>query len=172
MGILVDSSERSPLLAKPKDSLSLELDKVQDAKSESKEQSETYGYTLLLLSTMCYCVMTLSTRAATAYHDLDPLTMVFLRGLAQTITSVVIIFAFMDYRKVFDLSPRLICALAVRGIFGGTSMSLMFVALSLAPLGVVTSIFFLSTYAHRRRRATALACLHTLFSIGRAQILL
>lgn len=149
MGIITNGqgSERDPLLKRQAQTV-LSLDKDTGPKNSvnADAKSELFGYVLLLLSTACYCVMTLTARAASAYHGADPKALVFVRGLAQTIAAIVIIFGFMSPREIFSLSRRMLLALAIRGLFGGVAMALIYRALSLATLGTVTSIFFLSKF--------------------------
>eukprot|EP00171_Calliarthron_tuberculosum_P002442 IDg2442t1 len=135
-------TETDPLLSAPlTKSAALHID--DSTYFEDSPQSEAYGYTLLLLSTLCFSLMSLCSRSATAYHGLPPAALVFARGAVQFSVLLAIIFGFTDYKHTLKLSPRLLFALSIRGAFGGVAMALGTKAYSLAPLSAITSVMYL-----------------------------
>jgi len=67
-----------------------------------------------------------------------------IRGIVQLSLGLLSVFAFTNPRDVFIVPPHLIPLLLIRGIFGASSYSISYKPLSLAPIGIVTSIFFVN----------------------------
>ena len=107
-------------------------------------RTEAYGYALMLLSAGFFEVMGLIARAATVYHGVSVPNIVFLRGLVQFILGVASSFTFAEPKDVYGVPRNLLPLLTLRGLFGAVSLSLTYTALSLVPLGVCTSLFFLN----------------------------
>lgn len=97
-----------------------------------------FGNTLLLSSAIFFSFMSLFARSAMAYYGVSAATMVLIRGVIQTALAIAVIFTYLDYREVFELSPKLFGFLALRGFTGGCALALCYYALSIAPLGAVT----------------------------------
>lgn len=121
-------------------------------------QYESFGYMLLLLSALGFCIMGLLIRIATGYHAFPVPCVLFIRGVLQCSLALFWIVAFTDAKETFSLSPRLVGLLILRGLGGGTSMSLVFFGLSRVPMGIHASIFFLSTFYQPTMRSTRSIC--------------
>lgn len=133
-----ESTETKPLL--DKEEVCIE--------GETTSKSELHGYVLLLMSSLFFCGSSLCGRASMGYFGLPPATQLLMRGLFQFASATVILFGFMDYRAVFaSMTKRVAIALVVRSVVGALIMKLGYIALSLAPLGMVKSIFYLSKCA-------------------------
>lgn len=100
--------------------------------------SVAFGNTLLLSSAIFFSFMSLFARSAMAYYGVSAATTVLIRGIIQTTLALAVIFVYFDYRQVFQLSPKLLAFLALRGFTGGCALALCYCALSVAPLGAVT----------------------------------
>ncbi len=127
-----EQSENSPLLP----------DLAQKRREDGR--SESYGYALMLLSAIFFEVSGMVARAVTVYHGVTVPNVVFLRGVTQISLGVFTSFVFANPKEVFTVPRNLLHILALRGLFGASSMALTYTALSLVPLGVCTSLFFLN----------------------------
>lgn len=121
---------------------------VDKSTSISMWSNESFGYVLLLSSGFAFSTMALLVRIATGYHGLPVSTVLFIRGLIQSTSALFSIFFFMDYREAFNISQRFAMLLILRGAIGASVMYLLIFALSLLPMGIHSSIFFLSTFFH------------------------
>ncbi len=137
--------ETTPLLGPKSCSLKPMHDALDlgECTSSSTWSSESFGYMLLLSSGLGFTTMALLVRIATGYHGLPVKTVLFLRGVVQSLSALFVIFFFMDYKEAFSISRHLCLMLFVRCIVGTLGMHLVIFALSLLPIGIHTSLFFL-----------------------------
>lgn len=106
--------------------------------------TERDGYLILLCSALFFEFAALISRTVTVYHGVSVSNVVFLRGTIQFVLGIIATFIFFSPRQVFTVPTNLLPLVVFRGIFGSTSYAITYKALSLAPIGIVTSIFFLN----------------------------
>lgn len=107
---------------------------------------ELQGYILLLASTFGFTTMSVFVRLASGFHGLPVFTNMLIRGIMQSTFAIALAAIFMDFRKTFTVTRKQFCMLALRGFLGTSALFCVFASLSLIPLGVQASLFFLSTY--------------------------
>lgn len=106
--------------------------------------SERDGYVILFCSALFFEFAALVSRYVTVYHGVSVSNVVFLRGVIQLSLGILSALIFFSPRQVFTVPTSLLPLVAFRGIFGAASYAITYTALSLAPIGIVTSIFFLN----------------------------
>lgn len=107
-------------------------------------QSQIVGITLMLVSALFFCTMTVLVRYILAYQGISVATMVLLRGTTQSSLAFVSVSMFGKVKEVFRVPRRLLPLLILRGILGSVSLSLYYMSLTRLNLGMTTSIFFIN----------------------------
>lgn len=107
-------------------------------------QFESFGYLMLLFSSLGSSGLRLCLRVAMGYHAFPEPCVLLIRGLMQTALALVWLAASTDIRETLSIPSRDIGLLILRGLGGSSSMVLSLFALSRIPLGIQASLFFLS----------------------------
>lgn len=97
-----------------------------------------------LCSALFFEFAALVSRYVTVYHGVSVSNVVFLRGVIQFGLWILSALIFFSSRQEFTVPTNLLPLVAFRGIFGAASYAITYTALSLAPIGIVTFIFFLN----------------------------
>lgn len=105
---------------------------------------ELIGYALMLVSTIFFSFLWLATRFVTGYHSMPVASLLLLRGVTQVALGLISTLFLLDIRTVFVLSPHLSRMVLLRGILGSFALSLNFKGISILPLGIASTIFFLN----------------------------
>lgn len=114
--------------------------------ADGTPQNESFGYMLLLLSALGYCILGLLIRITTGYHDFPIPCFLVIRGAMQIVYSVAWIAAFADFKATFNVSLRMVGMLTLHGFGSGVALALGLYGLSLIPFGIANSIFFISMF--------------------------
>ncbi len=121
-----------------------------DSKSAQQEQpalnDELYGYAVMLSSSLFLKTMSLCTRTASVYYNVSVPNLIFLRGSSLLFLGLFCTFFFAKPTEVFNVPRPLLPLLLARGIFGATSLALAYKAISLLPLYIATTLFFLNPF--------------------------
>lgn len=107
------------------------------------QKGETFGYFLMLLSGIFMTGINVTVRGVTTLEGLSVPNMIFLRSLTHVLFCIVATFAFLNPRHVFDVPRKHMPLLILRGLFATGCLVLSYKALSLVPLAVITSVYFL-----------------------------
>lgn len=106
---------------------------------------ESFGYMLLVLSSLGSSLFRMTLRIATGYHAIPEPCVLFIHGVMQTALAIVWLAASTNIRETLALPARDIGLLFLRGLGGSSALVLSVFALSRIPLGIHSSLFFLST---------------------------
>lgn len=106
--------------------------------------TELEGYGILLCSAVFFELAACVSRYVTVYEGVQVSNVIFLRGVIQFSLGFLSSFIFCSPREVFTIPTHLWPLITFRGVLGSASYAITYTALSLAPIGIVTSIFFLN----------------------------
>lgn len=115
---------------------------IEDHKAEyNQHESETYGYFLIIVSSVFFQLMGLISKAAPQYLGVSIPTLIFLRGVVQLVLGVLSSFTLAKFQDFYRIPRDLWILYLIRGFLGSAALLLMYVALSALPLGVCVPVY-------------------------------
>lgn len=106
-------------------------------------RKDILGYIFMALSALGFSGNALFIHYATFFYDFRPISAVFMRSIIQTLLSSLLLFGIPSNRRtVATLTTSQTRLLIFRGVVGTVSLTSLYVALSIIPLGDTIAIFF------------------------------